>query len=163
MDAGIFKVSATYQPSMVFDRDYAHRQLTSHRLRLSASLPFEFGNVSVQPDVHVERAITNPSAYKAWTAGVSVTLSEQLSQRIPLLAYVNAGYDRRVFDDYFEAFVGTQRKDDSINAGAGVVWRPVAFGEVRASYSFGRNGSTSDVSRYKSHSGVLGVSAALRF
>lgn len=163
MDAGKFKVSATYQPSMVFDRDFAHRQLTSHRLRLSASLPFQLGTVTVQPDVHVERAITNPSDYKAWTGGVSVTASEPLSQRIPLLAYVTAGYDRRVFDDYFEAFVGVKRKDNNVNAGAGVAWRPLPFGEVRASYSFGHNGSTSDVNRYKSHSGTLGLSAALRF
>jgi hypothetical protein len=157
------KVSATYQPSMVFNRVFGDRQLTSHRLRLAVARPFALGTVTVEPEVHLERAITNPSDYKAWTGGVSLTASEPLSQRIPLLAYINAGYDRRVFDDYFEAFVGVKRKDDNLSAGAGVIWRPLAWGEVKASYSYGHNGSTSDVNRYTAHSGSMGVSATLRF
>jgi outer membrane receptor protein involved in Fe transport len=59
--------------------------------------------------------------------------------------------------------VGVKRKDDNFSAGAGVVWRPLPWGEVRASYSYGHNGSTSDVNRYDSHSGVLGLSGTLRF
>lgn len=157
------RLGATYQPSMVFNREFGNRQLTSHRLRLSASRPFVLGNVNVEPEAHVERAITRPADYKAWTGGVSLTASEPLSQRIPLLAYVTAGYDRRVFDDYFSAFVGVKRKDDSISAGTGLIWRPLAWGEVRLSYSYGHNGSTSDVNRYDSHTGTLGLSAALRF
>jgi hypothetical protein len=163
MDVGPVTVSAVWQPSMVFDRGFSHRQLTSHRLRLSGSRPFLLGEVTIQPEVHVERAITNPSDYKAWAGGISLTASEPLSQRIPLLAYVTAGYDRRVFDDYFEAFVGVKRKDNSVSAGAGVIWRPLPFGEVRASYTYGHNGSTSDVNRYTAHSGALGLSATLRF
>jgi hypothetical protein len=68
-----------------------------------------------------------------------------------------------MFDDYFEAFVGVKRKDDGFGAGTGVIWRPAPWGEVRLSYSFGRNASTSDVNRYTSHTGTLGLSGALRF
>jgi hypothetical protein len=163
MKFGEVNISITYQPTLVFERDFGNRQLTSHRLRLSGSRPFELGKVTVEPAVHLERAITNPSDYKAWTAGFSLSASEPLSQRTPLFAYINAGYDRRMFDDYFEAFVGVKRKDDNFSAGTGVIWRPLPWGEVRASYSFGRNGSTSDVNRYTSHTGTLGLSGALRF
>lgn len=163
IDLDEVRLSATYQPSMVFNREFGDRQLTSHRLRLAASRPVLLGSVTVEPEVHLERAITKPSDYKAWTGGVSLTASEPLSQRIPLLAYVTAGYDRRVFDDYFEAFVGVKRKDDNLSAGTGVIWRPLPLGEVRASYNFGHNGSTSDVNRYTSHTGTLGLSASLRF
>lgn len=163
MKVGKVNVSASYQPSVVYERDFGNRQLTSHRLRLAGSQSFKLGAVTVEPEIHLERAITNPSDYKAWTAGVSLTASEPLSQAIPLLAYVNAGYDRRIFDDYFEAFVGVKRRDNNLSAGTGIIWRPRAWGEVRASYSYGHNGSTSDVNRYTAHSGTLGLSAALRF
>lgn len=157
------KVGFTYAPSMVFDREFGHKQLTSHRLRLSASQTVQVYDVNVEPEVHVERAITNPSDYKAWTAGLSVTASRQMSQRYPLLAYVNAGYDRRVFDDYFSGFLGLKRKDDNVSAGAGLVWRPLPWGEVKASYSYGHTGSTSDVNRYSAHTGTVGLSGSLRF
>jgi hypothetical protein len=160
---GPVDVTATYQPSLVFTRDFGSRQLTSHRLRLGASLPFRLRGVTVEPEIHGERAITHPGDYSAWSGGGSLTLSRPLSKTRPILAYAQIGYDRRSFDNYFEAFVGTKRLDDNLSAGAGVVWRPKRWAEVRASYNFGRNWSTSDVNGYTAHSGTIGLSAALRF
>jgi hypothetical protein len=160
---GRLAVTATYQPSMVYTRDFGRRQLTSHRFRLGASLPFQIRGLTVDPEIHGERAITHPGDYSAWSGGGSLTLSAPLSKVQPILAYALVGYDRRSFDDYFEAFVGTKRLDDNLSAGIGVVWRPRAWGEVRASYSFGRNWSTSDVNGYTAHSGTFGLTATLRF
>lgn len=160
---GKINLAATWQPSVVFNRDFGKRQLTSHRFRLSASTAFKWRGVTFEPQLHGERAITNPSAYRAWSLGGSLTGSKLLSKKAAILAYAQIGYDRRSFDNYFEAFVGTKRKDDNLNAAVGVLWRPNGWGELRASYSFGRNWSTSDVSRYRAHSGTLGVSGTLRF
>lgn len=160
---GPVSVTAAYQPSTVFERDFGKRQLTSHRFRLGAALPFRVKGVTVEPEAHGERAITHPGDYSAWSAGGSVTLSAPLSRRVPLLAYAQIGYDRRRFDDYFEAFIGTARRDDLLSAGAGVVWRPRAWAEARASYSFARNRSTSDVNGYRAHSGTIGLTGTLRF
>lgn len=160
---GRLAVTATYQPSMVFTRDFSTRQLTSHRFRLGASMGFRLRGVSIEPEIHGERAITHPGDYSAWSGGGSLTLSAPLSKTQPVLAYAQIGYDRRSFDDYFTAFVGTKRLDDNLSAGVGIVWRPRSWGEVRASYSFGRNWSTSDVNGYTAHSGTLGVNATLRF
>jgi hypothetical protein len=158
-----YKLGAVYLPLMVFDREFGHKSLTSHRLRVSVARSFRWQGVNIEPEVHGERAITRPSDYKAWTAGVSVTATRRMSQRYPVLAYVTAGYDRRMFDDYFEAFVGSKRDDDNVSAGTGMVWRPNAWGEVKASYSFGHNGSTSDVNRYSAHTASVGLSGSLRF
>ncbi len=160
---GRFNVTLLYQPSMVFSSDFGDRQLTSHRLRLAAAMPFELRGFTVQPDLHAERAITRPTDYSAWSGGAALTVSRPISKSVPAFVYANVGYDRRVFDDYFTAFLGLKRKDDSVNAGAGAIWRSAAWGEVRASYNFGHNASTSDVSGYTLHSGTLGVSATLRF
>ena len=89
--------------------------------------------------------------------------STSLSKKVPLLAYVSAQYERRSFDGYFPDLVGVRRLDDGWSVGAGVVWRPRNWGEVRLSYSFQRNYSTSDVNAYLAHSGTLGLSASLRF
>lgn len=160
---GKLNLSATYQPSVVFTRDFESRQVTSHRFRLSASAGFRLRGLSIEPEIHGERSISDPSEYSVWSGGGSVTLSAQPLAKVPLLLFVQAGYDRRSFDDYFEAFVGVKREDDNFGAGAGVVWRPNAWADIRASYSFGRNWSTSDVSRYRAHSGTLGINASIRF
>ena len=160
---GKLNVAAVYQPSIVFNRDFGHRQLVSHRFRLTASTAFSLHGVTIEPEIHAERAITNPSAYRAWSGGGSFTLSRLVSQKAHVLAYAQLGYDRRSFDNYFEAFLGTKRKDDTLGAAVGVLWRPNGWGELRASYSFGRNWSSSDVNRYRAHSGSLGISGTLRF
>jgi hypothetical protein len=160
---GRVQLAATYQPTVVFDRDFGRRQLTSHRFRVSASLPFRAGRVLIEPVVSGERAVTRPSDYSAWSAGGGVAVSAPLSRKVPVLAFATVNYERREFDSYFPGLVGVDRKDDALAASAGVVWRPRAWGEVRASYSYQRNWSTSDVNRYRAHGGRLGLAAVLRF
>lgn len=160
---GRLAVTATYQPSIVLTRDFGRRQLTSHRLKLSASLPFRIRNLTIEPVIAAERTLSSPSDYRAWSGTAGVTFSAPLSQTAPLLAYVSAQYERRSFDGYFPDLVGVRRLDDGWSAGAGVVWRPRQWGEVRASYSFQRVYSTSDVNGYFAHSGTLGISASLKF
>ena len=160
---GQLAVAATYQPSVVFNRDFSKRQLTSHRFRLGAAMGLRVRGINIEPEVHGERSITRPTDFSAWSGGGSMTLSAPLSKTVPIFAYAQAGYDRRSFDDYFTAFVGTKRLDDNLSASVGVVWRPRSWGEVRVSYSYGRNWSTSDVNRYSAHSGTLGINATARF
>lgn len=160
---GRLAVTASYQPTIVLSGDFSTRQLTSHRLQLSASLPFRLRRVTVEPSVAVERMLASPSDYNAWSGSAGVTVSAPLSKHAPLLAYATGQYQRRSFDSYFTGLLGVNRRDNSWSAGVGVVWRPTRWGEVRASYSFQRNTSTSDVNGYVAHSGTLGLSALLRF
>jgi hypothetical protein len=160
---GRLSLTASYQPSVVFTRDFGRRQLTSHRLKLSASLPFRVRNLTIEPSVAAERTLSTPSDYRAWTGSAGVTFSAPLSKTAPLLAYATGQYERRSFDAYFPDLVGVRRLDDAWSAGAGIVWRPRRWGEVRVSYSFQRVYSTSDVNGFFAHSGTLGISASLRF
>jgi hypothetical protein len=160
---GRLNLTALYQPSVVFTGDLGHRLLTTHRFRLSASLPFSIKRLQVEPVIGGERAIAHPGDYSAWAATAGVTLLLPLSKTAPVYGYATANYERRRFDAYFPDLVGVKRRDDAVSAGIGVVWRPKAWGEVRASYTFQKAYSTSDVNRYLSHSGGLGLSAALKF
>jgi len=156
-------VGAIYQASIVYTPDFKDRQLTSHRFRLTASVPFRVQGITVEPMIYGERAIAHPSDYMAWSGGGSITLSAPLSRTKPILAFGSVGYDHRDFDRYFPDLLGVDRRDDGVNGQIGLIWRPVNWGEVRASYSFGYNHSTSDVNGYNAHSGIIGVSAARRF
>ena len=160
---GPVRLSATYQPVMVFERDFTSKQLTTHRLQVAASLPFVLGPAVAEPRVSLERTLASPSDYEAWSGGAGLTVSMPLSRSVPVLVFASAEYQRREFDAYFPGLLGVDRKDDVLAAGAGVVWRPNGWGEVRAGWNFQRNWSTSDVNRYQAHSGNLGVSARLRF
>ena len=162
-EVGGVQLSATYQPVMVFNRDFEERQLTTHRLRLGAGLPFAVGAFLIQPSVFAERTLANPSDYDAWSGGGSVAVSTPLGPGLPIVAFGSIGYQRREFDAYFPGLVGTDRKDDQFSGGLGLAWRPNTWGEVRLSWTFQRNWSTSDVNRYQVHSGQFGLSARLRF
>jgi len=160
---GRLNLTASYQPAVVFTGDFGRHQLTTHRFRLSASLPFSIKRLQVEPRIGGERVLAHPGDYTAWAGTVGVTLLLPLSKTAPVYGYATANYERRSFDHYFPDLVGVKRKDDAVSAGIGVVWRPKAWGDVRASYTFQKAYSTSDVNRYLSHSGGLGLSAVLKF
>jgi hypothetical protein len=160
---GRVNLTASYQPSAVFDQDFGRRLLTTHRFRLTASLPFSIKRLQVEPSIGGERAIAHPGDYSAWAATAGVTMLLPLSKKAPVYGYATANYELRSFVHYFPDLVGVHRRDNVVTAGVGVVWRPKAWGEVRASYTFQKAYSTSDVNRYRNHSGGLGLSATLRF
>jgi hypothetical protein len=154
---------ALYQPTLVYDLDFGDRQLTTHRFRATASLPQHFGRVTVEPGIAVERTIADPDDYSAWSGQAGLTVSAPLSPALPLIGYVSVQYERREFDSYFFDIVGVDRKDDRLGVNVGLVWRPAPWADIRASYSFQRNWSTSDVNRYRAHSGGLSMAASMRF
>lgn len=160
---GRLAVIASYQPTIVLTGDFKSRQLTSHRFQLSAAMPFQYRAFTIEPAASAERVIAHPGDYSAWSSSAGVTVSAPLSKRAPVLGYISGQYQRRNFDSYFTSLVGVDRRDDNWSASVGVVWRPMRWGEIRASYSFQRNFSTSDVNGYTAHSGTLGLSAAMRF
>jgi len=103
---GRLSVTATYQPAIVLSRDFGKRLLTTHRFRLAGSLPFRVRGVTVEPMLAVERVLSNPSDYRAWSGIAGVSLVAPLSKKLPLLAYASAQYERRSFDAYFPDLVG---------------------------------------------------------
>lgn len=160
---GPVDVSATYLPSIVYSRDFGTRQITQHRFRGDASAPIAAGKFQIVPSASIERALSSPSDYRNWAYSADLTVSRALSNRVPVLAYAGVGYERREYDNYFFDFLGVDRRDDLLRAQAGIVWRPRAWADIRAGYSYARNKSTSDVNGYRAHSGTLGFSAQLRF
>lgn len=163
LPVGQFRLSATYQPVFVFERSFEDRQLTTHRMRLSASLPLIIGPLLAQPFAYFERTEADPDDYAAWSGGGGLMLTLALSQRLPILAFGNFEYQRRDYDDYFPDLVGVEREDDMISAGLGLAWRPRDWGELRLAWDFQHNSSTSDVNRYQANTGHLGLAARLRF
>jgi hypothetical protein len=162
-DIGPVSLNATYQPAVVFDREFRKRQLTSHRTRISAALPFNIKKLNIEPSISIERTLSNPTDYRAWSGGAGVTFSAPISRKIPLFAFASVNYEKRDFDSYFPDLVGVRRIDDNWSGGVGLVWQLRNGGEVRASYNYGRNSSTSDVNIYRAKTGTIGISAAFRF
>lgn len=163
LPVGRLRLSATYQPVIVFERDFEDRQLTTHRMRLSASLPLIIGPLLAQPFAFFERTEADPDDYAAWSGGGGLALTLPLSQRLPIVAFGNIEYERRDYDDYFPDLVGVDREDDMISAGLGLAWRPREWGELRLGWDFLHNSSTSDVNRFQANTGHLGIAARLRF
>lgn len=156
-------VSMTYQPSVVFDRNFADRQLTQHRFRLDAATPFSLAGLQIAPAVSLERSIADPSDYSSWAWAAEVRATRAMSRRRPLFVTASAGFERRRYDGYFTDLLGVSRRDDTVRAGIDVVWRPRPWAEVRAGYDYAWSRSTSDVNGYMSHSGSLGLGGAIRF
>jgi hypothetical protein len=161
--AGPLVFTATWQPVIVFDRDFENRQLTSHRLRGSLSWPFRLGNAVLEPSISGERTIADPADYSVWSGGAGLSLTAPLPVNSPMLIYLGVDYQRRDFDAYFPGLVGLNRKDDALSVSAGLVWRPVMWGEARLGWSYQNNRSNSDVNRWEAHSGRLGLFARFRF
>jgi hypothetical protein len=158
-----FDLSATYQPSVIYDRKFSNRQLTQHRLSLGVSRRFLVGPVVIEPSLSAERVVANPQDYNNWVGGADVTLSVPLSKKRPISFYATAGYERRSYDSYFPDLLGSDRRDDRINAGIGVTYNLGQRGSINFAYNYGKNDSTSDVNGYEAHSGTLGISGRLRF
>lgn len=156
-------LSFSYQPSIVYDGTFSNRQLTQHRLRAEAALPFQLAGAQILPAVSVERSISSPSDYSSWAYGAQLTASRPLSRRTPLFAIASVGYERREYDSYFFDFLGVKRRDDTVHAGVTLLWRPRPWADLRATYDFAHNRSTSDVNGYTAHTGTLGVGGSVRF
>lgn len=156
-------VALSYRPSMIFSRNFGSRQLTQHRLGLDVSIPFKLKRLTIEPSASVERVLSSPSDYRNWSASGQISVSHPLSKKAPIFAFASAGFERRDYDSYFPGLVGSDRIDKKVQAAAGIQWRPRPWANIALSYSFQRNRSTSDVNGYKAHSGLLGLSAQIRF
>jgi hypothetical protein len=156
-------VALSYQPTIVYGKDFKNKQLTQHRFHLQASRRFTIGKLIVDPVISAERVTANPSAYDTWGGGAELTLTLPLSKTKPIFAYLSGGYDYRAYDDYFEGFLGTKRTDNAYSASAGVSWNFKQWGSMGLTYDFRKQGSTSDVNRFQSNSGGLNFNARIRF
>jgi hypothetical protein len=158
-----FDLSATYQPSVIYDRKFSNRQLTQHRLSLGVSRQYMVGPVAIVPSVSAERVVADPEDYNNWAGGADLTLSVPLSKKRPISFFATAGYEKRSYDSYFPDLLGSDRRDDRMNAGIGVTYNLGQRGSFNFAYNYGKNDSTSDVNGYVAHSGTLGISGRLRF
>ena len=159
-----FDVSLSYQPSIVYSRNFRDHQLTQHQFIASVSRSFPIGPLVVTPAVSGQRVESSPSAYRNWAGGADLSVTWPIRIGAAPAALFGAGrYEHRDFDDYFRDLLGVDRKDDLLEASAGIMVQPVHWGVLRAAYTFQHNRSTSDVNRYKVHSGAFSLSAAIRF
>ncbi len=156
-------IALSYQPSIVYGKGFKNRQLTQHRFRLQASRRFTIGRLIVDPSISVERVIAAPNTYNTWGGGAELALTLPLSKTKPIFATVSGGYERRVYDDYFEGILGTARRDNVYSVGASLSWNFAPWGTIGLSYDFRKQASTSDVNRYRSHSAGFNFSARARF
>lgn len=159
-----FDLSLAYQPSIITSRDFGTRLLTQHQFSASAARPFQLGRLSVVPSIQGQRVESSPSDYRNWAAAADVTASLPFALgRVPAAAFATAGYERRWYDAYFPDLLGVDRSDKLLRAGAGFVLQPAPWANVRLAYQFARNRSTSDVNGYRAHSGLVAITAGLRF
>ena len=163
LNVGRVDTSLTYQPSMIFNRDFGSRQLTQHRFGLSAGIPFRIKRAVVNLSARGERTLTDPDDYRSWAVGGDVALQIPLTPNGKILAFANAGAERRWYDSYFPGLVGVDRRDTKIDGTAGLRWRIKPWLDASAQVSYQRNKSTSDVNGYRAWQGMVGVSLNSRF
>lgn len=159
-----FDLSLAYQPSIITSRDFGTRQLTQHQFSASVARPFQLGRVSVTPSIAGQRVESSPSDYRNWSVGADVTASFPFALgRVPAAAFATGGYERRWYDAYFPDLLGVDRNDKLFRASAGFVLQPAPWANVRIAYQFARNRSTSDVNGYRAHTGLVAITAGIRF
>ena len=158
-----FAVSATYQPTVIYERDFGPRQLTQHTLGLAVSRRFRLGRLLLEPVVSAQRVEAHPAEYENWAGGANITMMLPFGREARFLVYATGGYQRRIYDDYFSGLVGADRKDNQWNAGLGLNYRASNRVSASLSYTFRQNHSTSDISAYRVHGGHLGLSGTVRF
>lgn len=156
-------IALTYQPSIVYDRNFKRRQLTQHRMQLSASLPVRFRSFTIEPSARAERVLAKPGDYTNTAYGAALTISHSLGARLPFLLYASVGYEHRSYDHYFPDLVGVKRTDRRLEGSVGAQWRLAPGKDVSVQYSYTRNRSTSDVNAYRVGLGTIGLFFRARF
>ncbi len=163
LNMGRIDTNLTYQPAMIFSRDFSGRQLTQHRFALSAGIPFQIKKAVISLSARGERTLTDPKDYRSWAVGGDVSLQAPLDRAGKFVAFANAGAERRWYDSYFPGLVGVDRRDTKFDGTAGLRWRIKPWLDASAQMSYQRNKSTSDVNGYRAWQGMLGVSLNSRF
>lgn len=159
-----FDLSLAYNPSIITSRDFGTRQLTQHQFSASIARPFQLGRLAVTPSIAGQRVESSPGDYRNWSAAADVTASYPFALgRVPAAAFGTLGYERRWYDAYFPDLLGVDRDDKLIRASAGFVLQPAPWANVRLAYQFARNRSSSDVNGYRAHTGLVALTAAIRF
>ncbi len=152
-----------YQFAEVYDASFGDRQLTQHRPSLQVGRAMRGKRLELGAYVNLERVSANPREYDNWAAGLQLAASGALPRPRNATAYAMVQYQRREYDGFFPGLVGTDRSDDRVGATLGVSWRSRNGLQLNAGYSWQRNHSTSDVNRYTSGSGSLGIGTRWRF
>ena len=152
-----------YQLAGVYDASFGDRQLRQHRPSLQVGRAFRAQRMELGAWFSVERVSANPGEYDNWAAGLQLTASCALARPRNSTAYAMVQYQRREYDAFFPGLVGADRVDDRVGASLGFSWRSRKGLELNAGYSWQKNRSSSDVNRYSSGSGNLGIGTRWRF
>ena len=156
-------LSATYQPSVIFNRDFSVRQLTQHRVVISAAAAVRTRGFTIEPSVSIERVWADPSDFTNWAAGAQIAISHEVPGLPRVSVFAAGAYERRAYDAYFPGLLGVARQDKRLQGALGVQWQATPRIAVVAQYSRQQNWSTSDVNGYRASSGSIGLSARARF
>ena len=154
---GKARLDIAYQPLSVFDAAFKKRQLTQHRYSAVLGHGFAYKQWQLFPTLRVERVLSTPSDYNSTAQAFSLMIARSIKTKLPSLVYVNHNYERRLYDHYFESFVGTKRNDNRHETSIGLRVTLNRSTNLRMDYSWTRNKSTSDVNAYKARSGVIGI------
>jgi hypothetical protein len=161
-------VGVQLQPTVIFDRGFSDRQLTQYRVGVTTETLISLAGrgglgatgwrrLSIVPSLTLERVFANPSPYE--NSAISLDFAVIYPLRSNLRIAGNVGGFYRDYDDYFEGFVGSARRDHGARAGIELLYAPRAGIQVAFTTGFVRNQSTSDVNRYDS----LSASPTLAF
>lgn len=160
---GLIGAALSYRPTKIYDGDFGVWKLTQHRLIASVSMPLRWKQLLIEPSVDIERVLTTPSDYQNRSSSARLAVSLPLSKTLPVEAFASGEVERRKYDSYFPDLLGTDRLDKRMDASVGLRWHAASWANATLQYSRQRNKSTSDVNGYRATSGLLGLSAQLRF
>lgn len=156
-----FDLDAAYAPVIAWDADWDERQLTQHRFTGSIGRSARVGPVLVRAAVGGERIEADPEPFANSAAVGSLSGFWPLGTNLAVMASVRGA--RRWYDDYFEGLLGVERKDWFVEGALGLSYRPAAAITLDMRWTYARNWSTADVSRYEAATGGIAVRAAVRF
>ena len=156
-------LDATYTPNIIFVHEADERQLTQHRVSLGLARAIRLRNLSIRADAGLERIWADPSPYSNTGASIGLSLATPLTSDGRLTGFASIRGVGRNYDNYFEAFVGTPRRDRLLEGSLGLSYALTRRASLEVRWTQSRNWSSSDVNRWQGGVGSLGIRTALRF
>lgn len=144
---GGVRLTASYEPSALYNEGFGARKLIQHALNLSLSRDFEIApQLTLTPSVGVSYLPSLPSDYTSTVLRAGLSAIYLLRPSLALIASTEVSY--RTYNNYFPATYTRSRRDTVFAVNGGILWAPSPYASLLLSASYSNGRSTLDPFTY---------------
>jgi hypothetical protein len=159
---GGLRLTASYEPSVIYDMGFGKRKLLQNALNLSLSRDFEvLPKLTLTPLIGVGYLPSDPSDYTGYVVRGGVSAIYFLRPTLALLASIDVSH--RTYTNYFPAVYTTARRDTVLAASTGILWAPLEQVSLIASVNYNRGDSTLSPFSYRATGLTPTAQLSMRF